>query len=94
MSGEINKKNILSFLEGNAKYYYHKLFGIPQHMNEQILYRLSKCQDCLANDTCLYCGCPPVKKAFVIESCNNGERFPDLMNKEDWEKFKEKNNES
>lgn len=87
-----NIKNIASFIEGNAKYFYDQLLPLPQHTKDQIIWRLSKCEsDCLVEGVCRKCTCPPIKKAFVNESCNP-ERFPDLMNKEDWEQYKKDNN--
>jgi len=87
-----NIKNIASYIEGNSKYFFDKLNPEPQYLREQRLYRLSLCQeDCLVTGKCIICGCPPKKKVFVNESCNK-DRFPDIMDKEDWENFKRKNN--
>lgn len=84
-----NIKNIASFIEGHAMKFYDNLVGLPIHTKDQIAYRLYKCKDdCLVKGECKYCGCPPEDKAFVKESCNNGERFPDLMNEEEWTKYK------
>ena len=83
--------NVLSYLEGNFKFYWNKLLGSPKHIQEQVNYRLFKCKDdCLIEETCIKCTCPPEKKAFVKESCNP-ERFGDLLSREEWEKFKRKN---
>jgi hypothetical protein len=41
---------------------------------------------------CAYCGCKVPGKLYVKKSCNKGERFPDLMSTELWEKFKKNNN--
>lgn len=88
----LNSKNIKSYIEGNSKYFYNEFIGLPEYIQEQIAYRLNICKDdCVVNGKCIYCQCPPNKKAFVKESCNNGIRFPNLMNKSDWEKFKRKN---
>lgn len=85
--------NIKSFLEGNLKYYYDGIIGLPSYTKEQILMRFEKCKDtCFTEEGCEYCGCDPIKKAFTIKSCNEGKKFPDLMNKEDWEEYKNKNN--
>jgi hypothetical protein len=47
------------------------------------------CKDeCVDLGYCVYCGCDIPGKLYVKDSCNGGERFPDLMNKKDWEKFK------
>ena len=89
---EITLKNIASFAEGNAKYYYDRMVGMAPFMQEQVAYRLSKCKDdCLVRGKCVYCGCPPSKKAWVVDSCNKGERFGKLLDKERWEKFKQDN---
>lgn len=93
LSKVFNIKNILSFIEGHYKYFYNEIIGLDKHLQEQVLYRLSKCKDtCLKTNECQVCGCPPKQKVFVKESCNEGEIFPDLMNKEDWEEFKKENN--
>lgn len=70
------------------------MFGLfPAYKQEQVLWRLQICKDdCVKQGECQYCGCPPVKKAYVEESCNGGDRFPDMMNEEDWEKYKKENN--
>lgn len=89
----LNIKNVASFIEGYSKYFYDKTVGLPDHIQEQMLYRLSQCEDdCLVTGKCKHCGCPPEKKVFVKKSCNHGERFPDLMDEEQWKEFKELNN--
>lgn len=86
-----NIKNVSNFVEGNAKYFYDKLIGLPQHKREQVAYRLNICKnDCVPTGKCVKCGCPTEKKLHVDESCNTN-RFPDMMNEEDWNKFKEEN---
>ena len=89
MSKEINVENIRSFLEGNYKYYKKIFVRQPDHIQEQLAYRLSKCGDCVKAKACVGCGCPPIKKHFVSQSCNP-DRFPDLMEAPEWEKFKKK----
>lgn len=41
---------------------------------------------------CVNCGCEVPGKLYVNKSCNGGYRFPDLMEKDEWDKFKIKNN--
>jgi len=87
-----NKENIKSFIEGNLTYFKKELGGLEPHIEEQIAYRLALCHDdCVATGECKYCGCPTHKKALVKKSCNKGERFPDMMNKEDWKQYKKEN---
>ena len=64
----------------------------PEYKKEQILYRLELCKnDCVPAGKCKHCGCPPEKKSYDPISCNGGERFPDMMNEQDWNEFREKN---
>lgn len=87
-----NSKNIVSFIEGNAKYFWDRWIGMPPHIKEQVRYRLEQCEDdCLVEGACIKCKCPPHKKAFAKNSCNP-DRFPDIMNNEDWEQYKRENN--
>ena len=90
---KVKIKDIKSFLEGNFRFFKNKFLASPDYINEQVQYRLYLCKDdCLVANACKHCSCPPRKKAWVNDSCNDGERFPDLMNKVDWEKFKQENN--
>ena len=51
------------------------------------------CKDeCVKYGKCRYCLCDLPGKFYVTESCNKGERFPDLMDEESWMKYKEENN--
>lgn len=62
---------------------------LPDHQREQVLYRSQICkEDCLKLGYCIECGCSVPGKMYVTESCNGGKRFPDLMNRADWENFK------
>lgn len=82
-------KKIASYIEGNYKYYKDKLLDSPDYIKEQVYYRLYLCkEDCVKANKCKYCSCPPYKKSWVTESCNNGDIFPNLMDKEKWESFK------
>ena len=85
---EINIKNIKSFIRGHYNMYLDKLGAYPKHKQEQILYRLSLCEDCVTNKGCKHCGCPPHKKVYDDKSCNNGERFPDMLSEVEWNNFK------
>lgn len=89
---QITIKNIKSFLEGNSKMFLSKLGFQAEHLKEQIAYRMLICNDvCGKQGYCEKCGCDYPGKLYVNESCNNGEKFPDLMSKQDWIKFKQEN---
>lgn len=90
----LNITNIKNFIEGNTSYYYDVVIGLPEHLKQQINYRLFKCKnDCVVTGVCSGCGmgCPTNKKVYASKSCNNNKRFPDLMPKKEWEEFKRKN---
>ena len=87
----LNSSNIKSFIKGNYYYLIDRFNGYPKHKKEQVLYRLAICRkDCVPTGQCIICDCPPKKKAFVNKSCNP-DRFPDMMEKEEWEQFKKEN---
>jgi hypothetical protein len=90
---KITPKKIFQFIEGNLKLLGDQLHLLPKHEREQVLYRSMICkEDCMKFEYCKYCGCSVPGKLYVKESCNGGERFPDMMGKEEWEQFKIKNN--
>lgn len=91
MSAKITIPNILSYLEGNTQLILEELKLQPQHIQEQIAYRRLLCKDdCAKTGRCKHCGCKFNGITSVSKSCNNGERFPDLMSGPEWEEFKSK----
>jgi hypothetical protein len=89
----LTPKNILYFIEGNLKMLGDKINLLPKHKKEQVLYRSQICEDdCMKLKSCKYCGCAVPGKLYVNKSCNNGERFPDMMNLDEWEIYKKENN--
>ena len=92
MKQKITVKNIKSFLEGNIQLGLESLNIQPEHIQEQIAYRRLLCSnDCMITGKCKYCGCEVLGKTSVKESCNKNERFPDLMSKLEWDKYKTQN---
>ena len=86
---KITPKKVLQFLEGNIKMLGDTLHVLPRHEREQVLFRADICKDdCMARGYCRYCGCNVPGKLYVNKSCNNGERFPDLMTAAKWEEYK------
>ena len=90
MSNKITLKNISQFIEGNSKMFLNELGFQPEHIQQQISYRMLKCSDCVKVGKCKVCGCNVPGKLYVRESCNP-ERFPDLMSNLEWIKYKESN---
>ena len=93
MKPEINIKNIKAYIEGNSQRVLERLSLQPEHIQQQIAYRRLICsQDCAVTGKCIKCGCEFLGKTSVTKSCNNGERFPDLMSRIEWEEFKKDKN--
>lgn len=89
---DITLKNIKYFIEGNFRLLGSKFNIVDKHIQEQVLYRAAICKDsCIAKGSCEYCGCSTPGKLYVKDSCNKGQKFPDLMEKNEWEKFKKEN---
>ena len=87
----INK--VFQFIEGNLKMLGDKLDLISEHEREQVFYRSEICKnDCVKYGYCIQCGCDLPGKFYVKKSCNKGTRFPDIMDEEDWNEYKKKNN--
>lgn len=86
---KITIDNIKQYIEGNSKMFLNKLGFQAKHLQEQIAYRMIQCKDdCMIVKKCKYCGCDVPGKMYVSKSCNNNERFPDLMSKIEWDKYK------
>lgn len=84
---------IFQFAQGNIRLLGDEFNLLPKHLKEQVRYRSEVCKDeCVKYGKCRYCLCDLPGKFYVTESCNKGERFPDLMDEESWMKYKEENN--
>jgi hypothetical protein len=89
---KITLKKIGQYLEGNLKMFGDKIYLLSDHEKEQVAYRAMICkEECVKLEYCVYCGCDLPGKFYVKESCNGGERFPNLMPKQEWEKYKLEN---
>lgn len=87
---KISLKKINEFLEGNSQMLLDNMGLKADWYKEQIAYRMLQCEDdCIPNKSCKYCGCAVPGKLYVTQSCNYGSRFPNLMNEEDWNKYKQ-----
>jgi hypothetical protein len=64
---------------------------LPIYKQEQFKYRLNIMdQNCLKQGYCKICGCETPQLQMSDEACE-GQCYPFMMNKEDWEKFKIEN---
>jgi hypothetical protein len=93
MKPKVTLKNILYFIEGNIKMLGDTFNLLPEHEREQVMWRSQICaEDCMKYGYCVYCGCSVPGKLYVNDSCNSGERFPNLMTRVEWEKYKLEHN--
>ena len=67
------------------------LEGYMPHNIEQIIFRIFVCQNCFKNLKCNNCKCSPYDKVLEPISCNK-KSFPNILNKEKWELFKNEHN--
>ena len=97
---KITIKNVKGFLQGNLRKLKEKILKLPldDYIKEQIEWRAEqvaiKSPECLEKGEC-YCGCTMPNKMYEDRGCEgwevgnkSGPCYPDMMNKEDWEKFK------
>lgn len=93
MTKEITKENIKNYLEGRTNQILSFSGLLSDTIEEQIEYRKTFCNDCEEAGKCVYCGCDYPGRLYTDKSCNNGERFPDLMSTPNWIEFKEQSND-
>lgn len=67
------------------------LKGYLEHNVEQIIFRIYCCKKCFSNKKCNSCNCNPLDKVLEPISCNK-KTFPNILNKEKWELFKNEHN--
>jgi len=89
---DITLKNVKAFIQGNARLLGDRFGMVDKHVQEQVAWRATLCTDCAEAGECKVCGCSVPGKWYVNKSCNDGERFPDMMDAETWEKYKNENN--
>lgn len=89
----ITLKNIKDYISGNIRMLGAKFNLLAEHVQEQIIYRNEICKDtCGRGKACQECGCSYPGKLYVYKSCNDGKKFPDIMEINEWEKFKKEKN--
>lgn len=86
----MNDQNFIEFLKKTERDFPSRLFDFS--VKEQMRYRFYICTQCFQDKKCIKCSCNPSDTLIDIISCNNGEFFPNLMNRWKWENFKKENN--
>lgn len=100
--GKITLENIKAVFKAKQR----QLSGIllPEHIYEQVIWRRFQVEktspECLSTNACKVCGCDILGKTLEDRACSASEHpdlnlptcYPEMKNKEDWEKFKKENN--
>jgi len=75
------------YYSGYAPGYRHPL--MRKHIFEQIAYRISVMnKECYMKGSCIKCGCNTTELQMANKRCD-GICYPTMMNKKDWEQFKQ-----
>src|SRR6478609_10766631 len=99
---KINLTNIRKFIQGWYRFIVYKLSEkkylskvseelpfIANDKVEQFKYRLTVMnKECLKSGSCIICGCYTPQLQMTDASCE-GNCYPPMMNKQEWEKYKE-----
>jgi hypothetical protein len=88
---QLTLSNIKGYIQGNLRKFLEDYPGvIGDHVYEQVQWRLGIMnEECLIKKECpCECTCP--QKQYEDRACEKN-CYPDMMEEEDWELFKEKN---
>lgn len=87
----ITFKNIKAYAQGNYRLFLDKFDKLDSHIKEQVIYRESIADpECKAIGECK-CGCPIPDLFYADKTCEDS-CYPVLMNKSEWNKYKQDNN--
>jgi len=98
-------KNAWYYIQGTLRQFVFDRYPslIRSHILEQYFYRISKAPDCSKNKSCVFCGCKTDDLFFSDKACGLSKLtpaniklfgkdtycYPKMMNKKEWEVFKE-----
>lgn len=89
---QITFNNIRGFLQGHYRTLLKDFYpeALPEHIEEQFIYRCEVAKECLELGECKHCGCSTPEKFLENRGCSNEENpcYPPMMEKKDWELFK------
>ena len=96
---KITPRNVLAVLQAWKRKVQKNWFGfeLPAYIQEQILWRRFEVKDkspiCWEQGKCVECGCEILGKTMEDRGCSNKENpcYPEMMSKENWEKYKKFN---
>ena len=87
----ITLKNIKAYIQGNYRLLSERFGKLDTHIKEQVIYRDTVADlECKRIGECK-CGCPLPDLYYADKTCEDS-CYPELMDKDTWEKFKTDNN--
>lgn len=86
---DLTLKNIHAYLQAH----YRMLdSNLPEHIQEQVLWRAKQANACTENGKCLYCGCSTedLELYYADIGCKKPDNpcYPHMMTKEQWNEYK------
>ena len=91
---KINLKNIHAFFQGESRILLDIFNSLPPYIKEQVEYRVKlvgeKSPECLKEKKCIQCKCSIPDLFYADKQCD-GLCYPEMMNEQDWENFKQTN---
>ena len=94
---KISKETLKNYFQAKWRIFMQNHdFDREEHIKEQAYWRLQmikeKSPECSTKGIC-YCGCDILEEVWGDKGCEEKNKcYPDMMSKEDWEKYKTKNN--
>lgn len=102
MKAKITPRNIYAVIQAYFRKARRSIggFDLPDYMYEQIIWRrtqvIEKSPECWKSGHCVVCGCEILGKTMEDRACSISELedynvppcYPEMMSKENWEKYK------
>jgi hypothetical protein len=88
---QITFNNIRGFLQGHYRTLLKDFYpeALPEHIEEQFIYRCEAAKECLELGECKHCGCSTPEKFLSDDACENDPPcYGKMLSKKDWELFK------
>jgi hypothetical protein len=96
MKAKITLRNIYAVLQAFFRKARRNVggFDLQPYMYEQIIWRrtqvIEKSPECWKSGSCIVCGCDILGKTMEDRQCSSETPcYPEMMNKENWKKYKE-----
>ncbi len=87
-------KSVFYYLQGNIRFWRleSKWFPLPKHILEQFEMRKKLAlKECVTQGECVVCECK-TPELFLADKACSGRCYGSMLNKEKWEKLKDKKN--